>query len=534
MRVNLSSGFKTQFLGVIPYLKDDSGALKPEEIVSLSGILTFRGYTLKDILRRMKIRKESLKEKVKAILQASSLRGHASMSTTPSLCLTFEGSKFLDSSLTGIIFSSSMMASGRRTDTSIKDIIYPDGVFKKTKCQKIYREVSRNIIETFNYFLSNGAPKDDASKILQYGIHGTGIIQLPIESIVAISREYESEKEWMPEEVGILLKQIKNYLKKQGVGQLFATRQAAPAAFYPYPNIFKDPSKPNLVRSFAQKQKSLTEPKLISFEALITPEFKRKMKRFENELKVMASSLKRTKIGWQKLLQSRQEILRDYYLSLNFKFLSSVAWRVWGEKKRHRTCPMIIESIYYSIERTAKIFQSFKKRIERGRINEKMEEGISRVFSIPPSIKNNKVFLTRYLTVALKSFDAYKKLLRMGIKPREAIFLIPRAVKIDVLQEYNFYNLLAGYYPLRLCSTVEEELRTNTLKEVSILKGVLEKKKLRWLSKIILPKCGLLGFCPERESCGQVKIVVEKYDRESHEEMAKELNRNFKKNLANI
>ena len=70
----------------------------------------------------------------------------------------------------------------------------------------------------------------------------------------------------------------------------------------------------------------------------------------------------------------------------------------------------------------------------------------------------------------MNAFQGYQKLIRMKIEPREAIFLIPRAVKIDILQEYDLYNLLTGYYPLRLCQTAEEEMRRNTLREAAVLK----------------------------------------------------------------
>ncbi|MCZ2845792.1 MAG: hypothetical protein O2U61_04740, partial [Candidatus Bathyarchaeota archaeon] len=136
MPSRLASQLKVQFLGVIPYIKEErkDETLSPQQIVSLSGILTLRGQSLKTIFRQIKSEKQDLNEKIKFILKESSLRGHASMSTTPVVCLTFEGSKFLDSALTGIIFSSSMMASGRRTDTSIRDIVYPDKIYHRKYC----------------------------------------------------------------------------------------------------------------------------------------------------------------------------------------------------------------------------------------------------------------------------------------------------------------------------------------------------------------------------------------------------------------
>jgi len=246
------------------------------------------------------------------------------------------------------------------------------------------------------------------------------------------------------------------------------------------------------------------------------------------------SSLAKVKKNWQRLLDLRQIIFRDYNSALKIKVLSSIPWRVWGEKKRHRTVPQIIESIYYCIERAAEKFSQFKKQIEAKKINKKLIEEIEEIFSIPPSIKNNPEFLSRYLLTALKSFQGYQDLIKLKIKPKEAIFLIPRAVKIDILQEYDLYNLLTGYYPLRLCPTAEEEMRRNTLKEVAQIKKVLSKKGYGWLNKFIGSKCQIMGFCPEGNYCPMILTSVKKYNEKFHQEMKTELKKRFQENLKNL
>ena len=125
-------------------------------------------------------------------------------------------------------------------------------------------------------------------------------------------------------------------------------------------------------------------------------------------------------------------------------------------------------------------------------------------------------------------------LIKLGIKPREALFLIPRAVKIDILQEYDLYNLLTGYYPLRLCQTVEEELRRITLKETIEIKKTLAKKGYGWLNKFIGPKCETIGFCPEVKNCGYIKKIIKGYDEKFHQEMQSELRKKFEENLKNL
>jgi len=534
MKPLLTSNLKIKFLGITPVLKDETGVLSPQEIVVLSSYATFKGKSIKNLLQEIKKSGENLKDRVKKTLMKSSLRGHASLSTTPVISLSYEGSKFLDSALTGIYFSSSLVSSGRRTETTEKDIVFPSSIFFNKKARKIYRDSSEKTIKFFNFLLSQKIQKDETSKILQYGIYGTGIIQLPIETIIGLKREFEAEKDWMPEEVGILLNKIEKEAKKLGIDWLYATREAAPRNVYPYPNIFKDLRKTNLTRELRENLPFKKGANLISMDILVSNELKRKLTELEKKTKKTFSSLKIIKRDWMCLLALRQEILRDYNSALRFKVLSAIPWRVWGEKKRHRTCPQIIESIYYCIERAGQKFKKFSQKIKNKQINKKITEEIEETFSIPPSIKQNKDLLFQYLSTALQAFESYNKLINLGIKPKEAIFLIPRAVKIDILQEYDLYNLLTGYYPLRLCQTAEEEMRRNTLREIALVKENFTKKGLGFLNKFMVPKCGIVGFCPKEKSCPMILSAVKNYNEKFHQEMKAELKRLFEKNLKNL
>jgi thymidylate synthase ThyX len=534
MRKLLTTDLKVRLLGITPLLKDRGGVLNSQEIVALSSQATFKGKSIKNLLKDIKKGGESLKERIKKTLQGSSLRGHASLSTTPAICLTFEGSKFLDSALTGIIFSSSLMASGRRTQTTKEDIILPKEISKKKRAKRIYLETSKNIIQLYNYFLTKGIKKDEVSKILQYGIYGTGIINLPIESIIGLKREYLLEKEWMPDEVGLLIRKIERETRKLGIDLLYTTREASPRNIYPYPNIFKNPAKTNIVRELRKKEKLPEGTKLLSVDAKISVGLKNKLDQLWQRTERMRRSLKQIKKNWMDILILRQEIFRDYNLALSFKFLSSIPWRVWGEKKRHRTCPQVIESIYYCINRAAQKFSKFRKQIKRQKVDKKVIEEIEEVFSIPKPIKENAEFLSKYLLVASEAFNNYRNLIRLKIKPKDAIFLIPRAVKIDILQEYDLYNLLTGYYPLRLCSTAEEEMFKITWKEASQIRKTFKQRGLDFLNKFIGPKCHSMGFCPEYKSCGLILPAVKKYNEKFHLEMQEELRKLLDKKLKNL
>ncbi|MDD5221546.1 MAG: FAD-dependent thymidylate synthase, partial [Candidatus Pacebacteria bacterium] len=455
-----TSSLKVKFLGVIPRLEEKSGKLSPEQIVSLSALLTFKGESIKKILDDIKKEGTDLNSKVKTVIIKSALRGHASMATTPAIAFSYEATKFLDSALTGIYFGSALMASGRRTNTTVKDIIFPESIAKKQKAAKIYQEASEKLIQAYDFLLKSGVQKDETSKTLQYGIYGTGLMVLPLESLVAIKREYEREKEWMPEEIGMLIKEIEKYLDKEGLGKLYQSRFYAPRNIYSYPNIFKNPKDINLTRELREKNRKV--PKVISLEINPTLGFRNRLKELEELQNTVFKSGKSIESQYQNLISERGSICRDYNALFNVKILSSVPWRVWGDKKRHRTCPQIVESVYFCAEKSAKILNSLRLKIKERKLTKKELSFIEQAISLPPTILSNNEYLYRYLEAVLNAFSAYNKLLKLGIKPRDAVFIIPRGLKIDVLQEFNLYNLLVGYYPLRLCRTAEEELRRNT------------------------------------------------------------------------
>lgn len=501
--------FKLRFLGSIPILKDEEGVLTPEQVAAFSALLTFKGKSVKQLWQEAVEKGQEINKKTRTILNNSSLRGHASIATTPTVAFYFEGSKFLDSMLTGMIFSSSLMASGRRTETSIDDIVYPSSILRNKKAKKIYQQQSEEIINFFNFLLKENVPKDEASKILQYGIYGTGVMVLPVESIVGFWREYQIEKKWIPEEGELFLSLIEKNTEELGIDNLLKTRKIAPRDIYPYPNIFKDPANKNLVRELEGvegEKTTLSGSKIIDYQLIKTENFIKEIRKLILLTKKITAKKETILKDWFKTLELRRKLSRDYNLSVQFLIYSSCAWRVWGEKKRHRTVPQIVESIYYMIDKALSKIEEIKK-------DKKTAEMF---FSIPQTVKNNPEYLKKYVETLISSLKTYQQLLELGIDERSAIFVIPRSLKINVLQSYNLYNLISGYYPARLCSTVEPELRRLTLEESLAIKEILKKEGLPELADLITVKCQTTGFCHEKEFCPIIKALVKDYDQDFH------------------
>ncbi len=502
---------KLKFLGIVPQLRDKTGLITPEQIVALSALLTFKGKSVKKLLDETREKGENLEEKVKKILLNSSLRGHASIATTPVLAFYYEASKFLDSMLTGIVFSSSLMASGRRTGAGMDSVMFPLSIRENVEAKRLYRETWKEIIRCYEKALKMGVSQDEISKILPYGMFGTGIICLSVESILSFRREWEKEREWMPEEAGILLGLIEKELRRLGVEDLYWTRRLAPRNMYPYPNIFKDPAKENLARVMVGKRK-----RVVNYYVDPQPELKKELRELNRAIRQMVKDKKSISKNWYGNLLWHRRIARDWNLAVSFDVHSRVAWRVWGEKKRHRTVPQIVDSIYYAIDESIAKLKTQNSKL------------IDNYFSVPLGIQIKKEILNDYLSAGSRALVAYQKLLKMKIPPRDAIFIIPRGLRINVLQHYDLYNLLCGFYPLRLCSTAEEQIEKLTIQEANEIKKVLRKKKLPELADLITPKCYATGFCPEREFCGKIKGLVKFYDQDFHDKIMKELRKGLK------
>lgn len=528
--------FKITFLGVTPVLADETGYLKPQDIVALSALMTFKGKSVQDLYNEAKDKGQDMEKKIKTILRKSSLRGHASMATTPALCFNYEASKFIDSLMTGMVFSSSFMASGRRTDSTIDEIVYPTSIDANKLAKALYKKAAEENINYLNYLISQGIEKDEASKVLQYGIYGTGTISYPIESLVAFKKEIEMEGDWMPEEAKLFMTEIEKQLKKMGVELIYASRDLAARNTYPFPNIFKDPAKTNIARELINKKdlpKDLN--KIVEYSATITPGLENKAAEINKLAGEILADKKNIKKRWREIMVARAELFRDFSAALNIKVLSSVSWRVWGEKKRHRTVGMVPDSIYYALDRARKVFAKFAKKIATRKLTATEIKKIDRVFTVPPALRPKKDLMYGYLDRIVDSLNVYYALIeKFKIKPSDALYVMPRGVRIDLFQSYDLFNLLSGYYPVRTCTTAETQLRAITRVEMSKIKQFLEKKGLKNIAKMMAVKCHIPGFCLEEKHCPMINIAVKNYDEEFHEELKAQLDEEFEERLKSL
>ncbi|MCP3927063.1 MAG: FAD-dependent thymidylate synthase [Desulfobacterales bacterium] len=527
---------KIKFLGIIPWYKNKNLELSPQEVAAFSGLLTFRGDSVEDLIKEAQEKGQDISKKVKFILRKSSLKGHASMATMPVFCFTFEGSKMVGSMMTGIMYSSALMHSGRRADVGRDHNVYPKSILENEEALKLYKDAAFNNIDTFNKLLELGIIKDESGKILHYGTYGTGIITLPAESLATFAREVENESSWMPEEGKIIVKKMQSELKALGIDLLYATRSVAPKNTLPYPNLFKDPAKNNFVRDIAEdRDLEDTELKVIGVDSYLGKGFERRVKEVKDYQDKLFADKELLKREWKELLNLKRNLIRDYQNAFSLKTYSNVSWRVWRDKKRHRTASVTTESIYYGLEQALKITNKFKDEFNSKRvISDEAIEAIDKVFAIPLKLRKNPEALEKYLDCTFSSMGTYEKLLGMGVKPSDAVFIIPRAFRIKMIQEYNLYNIMDGYYPLRSCPTADEQILRQTRDEIKQLTEILDEKELSFMNWLVGPKCMGPGFCPEEKTCGYIKKHVKDYDDDFHEEMKENLEELFLQKMDEI
>lgn len=118
-------------------------------------------------------------------------------------------------------------------------------------------------------------------------------------------------------------------------------------------------------------------------------------------------------------------------------------------------------------------------------------------YAIPGKIKKKRhKALIPYLETMEKSRHIYLQLVKRGILPEDARYLLPNAALTNIVITMNFRELLHTA-SLRLCQQAQWEIRAlfkEMKREISQLEPFFGKK--------LVPKCQVSGYCDEEKSCG--------------------------------
>lgn len=122
-------------------------------------------------------------------------------------------------------------------------------------------------------------------------------------------------------------------------------------------------------------------------------------------------------------------------------------------------------------------------------------------YVVPPKIKANGDALKVYEEAMNKIADAAKELESLGIPREDSAMLLPLGMETRIVDKRNLRNLI-DMSRQRMCARAYWEYRRlfddicKALKEYSDeWKHIIETQ--------MMPKCEVLGYCPEKHSCGR-------------------------------
>jgi hypothetical protein len=463
---------------------------------------------------------------IRKSLVASAGRGHASMATSMGMWVVMSGcSKLVDSIFTSARFGSSIMPSGRRVGIPKEDIVMPRAIAESPLARKIYLEAAEKNIEAYEKLKAreSGVLPEEAAKLVHYGHAGGGFMFMPLETIISFVREAENlaNASFIPDELRTMAQQMADFAKKSGMEVTYEARKAAPRAGIPNPNIFH-----NRINAASERiagegySRVLYEPEVELVRANFTPVMMNRIEEYLEERNRAVLSLGRLGKSQDELLYMLETLCGDYPNALKISTTSNVPWRVWGEIKRHRTLPQVAEPIYHAADRAVKSMEGLEKRDSYS--DESLLKNLSGVMSLPPSVVANPNHSRLWVDTFKQAMMAYRHLTEI-VEPKDAVFVIPRGIKMIVEKELDPFNAFVGYMPLRLCGTAEPEIQRVTREELARIRELDIPESAK---DLIGPKCHAVGFCLEPTgkygSCRRVNAVNPDYDSDSHHQLEKE------------
>ncbi|HIQ29386.1 MAG TPA: FAD-dependent thymidylate synthase [Candidatus Caldiarchaeum subterraneum] len=444
--------------------------LGPDVFIALEGLGTFRGVSLEERARELvKSGKDLLKHSLK-IHKESTRRGHASITTSAMLQMEVRDcSRVLSMLLVAPPFGSYLQESQRRSEVSEEYVVTPPNLGLNSRG---YGEAVSKMLGFYRRLVKEGVELEDARYILPIGVKTSLFASVSLETYVYFLQLPESgeAKEYTPTEVFEFAERLRELLEHVAPALLearlsFRNRLAT----YPFPNPFKknDPLVSKVAKRFNYPHETVVLDSLIIEEP------------GEEEM------LKAVYEGEKETLDS----LNPFINVITLEPMSLVAYH---QAIRHRTVPTAVESIYDAVQRALK----------------NPEENTV----IPPRVKNREELADEFQHIFTEALELYRKMIDNGTPPSSACYIIPQALKVYVIRNYNGYNILypQGFIGTRTCSYTQWEERGIAYKIWRDLEKIRPK-----LASLMGEKCRYLGFCPERSWC-PIILKYHKYDDEIH------------------
>jgi len=445
--------------------------------------------------------------------------GH-SMGGLSGVVLGLNGTKMIDSGLTGLVSSRSLVTSGRRRDIKVEDIVVPESIAKRKELLNEYLEISRDAFKESNDFKERFGKSqgiETFNKALPYNNPADLFIVLPLDTMATLAFEVKQDKlnpngPFLPREIYTLVEKFPEIAEENGIGTMYKQRIQVPRDTYFHYNVFKDPDFPNYPLELMEEFGLSLKPKLVDSYFNLTKGFMKgldglkktfdKTKKIKNPEELSEASIK--------CMLDTREFVGEYNETARLTILDTLSFRVWSEQKRHATLRQNVESIYSATKRASEKIKEFWPQIETAYTTKKGYENLpvdklEQIMVIDEKIKRNPELLVPYVYHAGRQLMFFDKLVDEGVPIRDAAYMIPRNTRVTTLENYDLANLIDLELPLRLCKECEPERYETSWKKRKVIAEAIPE-----LKPFLQPKCGV-GYCTEGNFCGHIESLRE-YD----------------------
>lgn len=454
--------------------------------------------------------------------------GH-SMGGLLGVALGIHGTKMIDSGLTGLVMSRSLVTSSRRRETTSEEIVIPKSLMNKPELLDEYLELSKEVFELAGDFKEKFKKLggiETFNKLIPYNNPADLFIVLPLDTLATLEFETRYDREnprgnFVPKEIHNLVSRFPDITKKAGINTMYKQRIEVPRDAYLHYTVFRDPSLKNEALEEAEIRGMPLEPQIIDSSVNFTPSALEELKRLKEfaEENMKIQDPKELADAAMRYMLAMRAFVGENNESVRVKILDSLSWRVWSEQKRHATLRQNVESVYSAAERSAKHIEKFAPLIyDGGNILqwERLIGEIEKSIIIDDRLKKQPELLIPYIQYTAKQLGLFQKMLRAGVESRDALYMVPKNIRLRTLEHYDLINLIDLELPLRLCNTCEPER-----KATSWQKRELITEKIPELKDLLQPKC-YVGFCTEGNFCRYITDRRE-YNKEFHEEVKRQM-----------
>lgn len=451
-------------------------------------------------------------------------RGH-SLGGLSGVVLGVHGTKMIDSALTGLCASRSLVTSSRRRETNAGEIAIPESLKKSPELLKEYMEISEevfNLSSEFKEKFGKLGGVETFNKVIPYNNPADLFIVLPLDTLSTITSEVRADKlntngKFVPREIYALSDTFSDLEKEVGQNVMFKQRIEVPRDTYLHYNVFKDPSFPNYALEKGELNGMNINPVIIDTQKDFTKGFynglEQLKKLFEDTRRIENPELLHQKS--LECMHLLKQFSNEYNEALRVKIADTLSWRVWSEQKRHSTLRQSVESVYSATERAYNGIKELWPVIEKAN-SENDFEAIENIMGelekniiVDDRLKRQKELIMPYVYQTAKQLMFYGKMRDSGFSQRDSLYIAPKNIRVRTLENYDLTNLIDLEFPLRLCNTCEPERKASSWKKRDLIAQVVPE-----LDYFLEPKCSV-GFCTEGKYCNSI-TDMRNYNQELH------------------